>query len=344
MIKTKNMIILGAVLLVLFGVNYFQQTKHEKATSSSATVLLVDGEISVENISRISIGVGNEDLVLTAGDQGWLVESYFNARANQQRIEALLRSFSNLAGEFRSDNNDVLGDYGLLDSQAITVRALDKSGLEIFAVLLGQTPAGFNGNFMRSAGSDKVYLSQDSMLSPMGIYGEIEKPKPQHFLELQAVKENSQDIDSMTVFDGDQTRVFSKQFGVLEPAEGSPEGTVATTNRTTWEWQLDGKAATGLAKTKIDAVLNSGVSIRANDLSDPTVAAAQYGLENPRQKLTLQHLDGSLIELEFGNTREASDGVTEGTYMRKSGDSSIWMVTEFTINNIFKSLDELKAE
>ncbi len=346
MVNTRNLIVLGAVLLVLVGVSMLQKSKHEKATSSSATALLVDGEMSTENISRISLGFGSQDdaVVLANGPDGWIVESYFNAGANQQRIESLLRSFSNLSGEFRSDNQSVLGDYGLLDEQALTVRGLDLSGEEVFAVKVGQSPQGFSGNFMRLADSNKVYLSQTGMLSSMGIYGEPELPKNQHFLELQAVKENSQNIDRLTIADGNQIRVFSKQFGLIEPAEGSDEGAEATPDRTIWTWQLDGKSATDLAKTKIDGILNSSVSIRANDVADPTASPERYGLENPVRKLTLKRQDGSELILEFGNNREAADGVTAGTYMRMTGDSSIWLVTEYTIKNIFKSLDELKTE
>ncbi len=346
MIKTKNLIILGAVLLILFGISMLQKAKHEKATSSSATALLFDGELNAENIGRVSIGYGTGDdtVVLVNGPDGWIVESYFNTQANQQRVDSLLRGFSNLAGEFRSDNQSVLGDYGLLDDQAITVRGRDLSGTEVFAVKLGQSPEGFAGNFMRLADSNKVYLSQAGMLSHMGIYGDPEKPKNQHFLELQVVQENSQDIDWMTIVDGEQILVFSKQFSLVEPAEGAAEGTEATTDRTTWEWLLDGKVATELAKTKIDGVLNSGVRIRANDVADPAVSAEQYGLDNPSRKLTLNRHDGSQLVLEFGSSREASDGVTAGTYMRTSNDTSIWLVTEYTTKNIFKSLDELKAE
>jgi len=68
----------------------------------------------------------------------------------------------------------------------------------------------------------------------------------------------------MTIVDGEQILVFSKQFSLIEPAEDAAEGTEgteATPDRTTWEWLLDGKIATELAKTKIDGVLNSGVRI-----------------------------------------------------------------------------------
>ena len=79
-------------------------------------------------------------------------------------------------------------------------------------------------------------------------------------------------------------------------------------------------------------------------MADPAVSADQYGLDNPPSTLTLKRQDGSELVLEFGNNREASEGVTAGTFMRVSGAPTVWVVTEYTINNIFKSLDDLKAE
>ncbi len=346
MFKTKNIIILGAVLLVLVGVQYLQRTKHKESTSSSATAVLITDELTAETVGTISLGFGSTQntVVLANTADGWVIESFFGARANQQRVDSLLRGLNNLAGEFRSDSESVLGDYSLLENQAISVKAADFAGMEIFNILLGQSPVGFTGNFMRLAKSNKVYLSQENQLSQMGVYSGLELPKAQHFLELQAVKENSQDIDSLTMVDDEMTRVFSKKFGTVEPVDGADQTTPASVDRNTWQWLLDGQTTADLAKNKVDAVLNSGVSIRANDLADPTASDSQYGLDNPARKLTLKRQDGSELVLEFGKTREAQDGVTAGTYMRISGKPSIWVVTEYTIKNVFKTLDELKAE
>lgn len=197
---------------------------------------------------------------------------------------------------------------------------------------------------MRTPESNKVYLSQTGMLSHLGVYGEPEPPKAQYFLELQAIKESVPNLDGMKIRDGDVTMVLTKKFGEIEPAEDSPEGTPATVDRNTWEWLLDGRIDTDLAKTKIDGVLNSCASIRANDVADPAGSMAEYGLDNPLRSITLTRMDGSEAVLEFGNSREAATGVSAGTYMRVSGSPTIWMVTEYTIKNIFKKRDDLKAE
>lgn len=347
MITTKNLIILAAVLVVLGAVSFMQKSQHRKATNSSSTTVVVDGEFSNDNISRIMLGFGTtpDAVVLVSTPEGWIIESHFGARANVQKISTLLRNFSNLAGEFRSDSAKVLKQYGLEDDQCVTIRAVDKAGAEVLAINLGRTSQGYPGQFMRVPGSSKVYLSQTGMLSHLGIYTDPELPKVQFFLELQAVKESVANLDGMTLRDGETTMHFQKEFSTVEPAEGTPEGTPPTTDRNTWTWFLDGASASNLDKAKIDAALNACANIRANDVVDFKAGPAAYGLDAPSMSLALNRMDGSELVIEFGSTREAvADGVTAGTYMRVAGSETIWVVTSYTIKSIFKNRDDLKTE
>lgn len=346
MITTKNLIILVGVMVLLAAVSFMQKSQHTKAINSSSTAVVISGEFNLDNISRLSLGYGTDpaSVVLASTAEGWVVESYHNARANEQRVTTLLRNFSNLTGEFRSDSGEVLSQYGLTDKQAVTVRGQDSSGAEVLALNLGRTPKGFPGQFMRTPDSNKVYLSQGGMLSHLGVYSEPEPPKTQFFLELQAISESAANVNGLIIADGDASLVLTKEFGMIPPAEGSPEGTPATVDRNTWQWLVDGQIDADLVKSKIDGVLNSAARIRANDVVDPLVPLAEYGLDNPARSLSLIRQDDSQVLLEFGNTREASSGVTAGTYMRIAGNPTIWLVTDYTIKNIFKSRDELKAE
>jgi len=115
-------------------------------------------------------------------------------------------------------------------------------------------------------------------------------------------------------------------------------------DRNTWEWQLAGPDQTALMKTKVDAVLNSMVAVRATDLVDPKADLATYGLFEPRRSASFTLQDGRIINLIFGDKREAVDGAPAGTFMQMSGEATIWVVTDYAVNNIFKSLADLKQE
>ncbi len=346
MIKTRNLVILAAVLVVLVGLSLLQKSNHRKETTVSATEVVLNGEFDKENTARLTLiyGEGDPQVELKKGPEGWLLPSHFGARASDQRVAAVLRNFSKVTGELRSDSDKVLGDYGLRDEECVTVRAFDDSGEELFALCLGRTPAGFPGQFIRKPGSSRVLVSQKGLLSHLGIYGPPAAPTARHFLELQAVKENRESIDGLLIRDGKTVRDLTKKFALVEPAEGAPEGTAPTEDRAVWEWLENGKSASDLAKTKVDGVLNAAVSIRATDVADPGGDLATYGLDAPDRAVELKRQDGTVLKLEFGTAREKGEGVTAGTYMRIDGGPTIWVVTDYTLKSIFKDRKELLAE
>ena len=78
-----------------------------------------------------------------------------------------------------------------------------------------------------------------------------------------------------------------------------------------------------------------------SEVADPEIPASDYGLAPPVRTATLYRQDGTLLVLEFGDSRPAEDGQTAGTYMRLHGHPTIWLVTDYTTGNIFKTVEDL---
>jgi len=345
MIRPKNLAILAVVVVVLLGISVMQQARHRSATSRSTTEVLVPGELTADGLSRIEAGRGDQPQLvdLESAPDGWIVATGWNAAADRSRVDGLLRGLSGLRGEFRSDDAAVLADYGLDDAAAVSLHLVDKDGQDVVRLLVGRKPEGYPGNFVRKAGSNAVYLSETGILGLLGVYDETKAPQPRYFYDLQAVKENRLDIDAMVVDDDGATLDLVKEFAVVAPAEGDTLSS-AEPDRSTWEWKLAGDDRIALAKTKVDAVLNSLVNIRAVDLADPAADPAAYGLAEPKRTARLVRADGSELRLEFGGQRPETEGVQAGTWLRVAGKPAVWVVTDYTVNGIFKSLDELKVE
>ncbi|MCB1182793.1 DUF4340 domain-containing protein [bacterium] len=347
MIKTKNLVILGIVLVVLLGVNLAQRSGHRQETSRSSVVELLPAGVTAEQLTRITLGQGDDDeaVVLEKDPEGWVVASAWGAAANPERVEGLVRNLQGLTGEFRSDSAAVLPDY-LLDERAVRVRCLDAAGATVLALDVGGKPERFPGNFVRRPGSDAVYVSQKNVLSQLGIYGEPEKPGNRYFLELQAVQLDRNDVDRLVVTGSDFAWDLSKEFAVVPPAADAPDSVQAApeVDRLTWEWRATAGDGPALAKTKVDAVLNSLAVIRATDLVDPAADPATYGLDAPGRRAELHLQDGTTVTLRFGADREAVEGAPAGTFMQREGDPTVWVVTEYAMANIFKPLAELQAE
>ena len=350
MIKNRNILILAAVLLVLLGISLVQKAGYKKSTSRPSTDKIVAGTFTADQLGRITLGFGqdNESVVLLSTPTGWVVASAWDAPASMGRIDALLRSVSDLSGEFRSDKESVLGDYGLSVDLAVKVRAYGKDDELALALDIGNKPERVPGNFIKSPDSNEVYLTAVDLLGPLGLYDGPANPGYQHFLDLQAVQADRLAVNRVILRDEGRNLEMVKEFAVVIPVPGPESSPPAVEpggdDRTTWEWKLVMPKATALAKTKADGVLNSLVGIRAVDVADPAADPAAYGLADPVRTATLMMEDGSDLILAFGNTREAAGDLQAGVWMQIQGQRSIWVVTEYTVNNIFKTVDDLLPE
>jgi len=344
-IKNRTLLILAGVLVVLLAINVIQRTSHRKRTSRSSTEVLIPGPLAADDLSRITLGHGGEaDLVvLSRGPEGWLVETAYDAPANQARIDALLRNLDGLAGEFRAEKASVLADFQLDDASAVTIRGFGPGGEAAFALDVGARPERASGNFVRVPGSDRVYLSQVNVLSSLGLYSGPDAPKSTHFVDLQCVKEDRRAVDRIVLDDGGAVLEMVKEFAVVEPAPDDTTGAGPETDRDTWEWNLVRPEAKPLAKTKADGVLGALVSVRAVDVDDPDAVPADYGLDQPARTATMVLEDGTEKVLEFGAERPAEDGQA-GVWMRVRGDRAVWVVTDYTVKNIFKTAADLLPE
>ncbi len=343
MIKTRNLVLLVVVLIVLLGVSWLQKSNHSKSTGGSNMTTVLTGELTRDNLSRITVAYGLEgDVVeLQATPTGWVVASAYQARVSDARVDALLRNLANLTGEFRSDAEDVIADYGLDSDSSIRIRAFGPGGDEVLALDVGNSPERLPGNFVKSPDSPAVYLTQESVLTHLGLYNGPARPKSIHFADLQAAKQDLKAIDQIVLESDGKRLELVKDFAMTVPAEDDTTGAEPTVDRLTWEWKAASQGDRALAKTKVDAVQSALTAIRAVDVDDPNGDLAAFGLEPALRTATLVLEDGSERVFEFGNARETQGDHPAGTWLRERGEPTIWVVTDYTINNIFKTLEEL---
>jgi hypothetical protein len=354
MLKNRNILVLVAVLVVLLVISLAQKAGHRKSTSGSSTVKVIEGTFTADQLDRITLGLGADEevVVLLATPTGWVVASAWDTPANSDRIDSLLRNVSDLSGEFRSDEASVLADYGLAADGAVKIRAYDKEGNLALAVDIGGKSERSVGNFIRRPGSNAVYLSEVNLLSQLGLYDGPAAPANGHFLDLQAVQEDRQDVDRVILDDGGQILEMAKEFAEAKPVAGDGAGADTTgtepappeVDRTTWEWKLTAPRTKALAKTKADGVLGSLVRIQATDVDDPAADLAVYGLAEPSRTATIVRQDGTELTLEFGNTREAEGDLQAGVWMKVRQEPVVWIVSDYTVKNIFKSVEDLLPE
>jgi hypothetical protein len=344
MLKRKNLLILAAALAVLLVIALAQDLGHDRSTRGSSSTVLATGEFTQGGIGKIVIGRGarTEAVVLTATAAGWQVASAWNAPASTQRVDALLETMSNLRGEFRSDSEAVLADFGFTDSTTVRITGYDTAGGTAFTVEAGEKPGQGVGTFVRRPGSAEVYLASADILGALGVYTAEAGPQGRHFVDLQVYKTEREGVDAIALHDGGRTLTLTKVFTEIQPSADDTTHTAPFTDRASWEWRAEPRRP--VAKTKVDAILAAVTSLRAQDVADPGAAAAQYGLDAPTRRAVVTLADGSTATLAFGGARAAGPGQPAGVYCRIEGRPLVWVVGDYQVESIFKNPDDLKPD
>ncbi len=344
MLNRRNLIILAVALAVLVAISLAQRLSHQRSTSRSSSTALVDGEFSRDTIGKIVIGRGarTEAVVLAASPSGWQVTSAWNAPASTQRIDGLLQALSNLRGEFRSDSEAVLADFGFTDSSTVRITGYDPSGAPAFTVEAGEKPRQGTGSFVRQPGSSRVYLAAADLLGALGVYNAAAGPQSRHFLDLQVFKCEREAVDAIVLHDDDGTLTLTKTFEVIQPAPGDTAHTAPYTDRASWEWRVEPRRP--VAKTKVDAVLAAVANLRAQDVANPDGPTALYCLDAPARRAVVTMADGTTTTLSFGAPRPGGPQQPAGVYCRIEGRPGVWVVGEYQVESIFKTPDDLKPD
>ncbi|MFO7610390.1 MAG: DUF4340 domain-containing protein [Candidatus Krumholzibacteriia bacterium] len=345
MLKSKPLAILAVVVIVLGAIALMQKSSHERRTSLPAQAVLLDGAWTGDDLGRIALGHGGqpEVVVLERGPEGWTIPTSWHAQASAQRVDALLRVLGGLAGEFRSDRESVLADYGLTPEGSVTIRAWDTGGGEVIALDVGAQAQGAQGQFVRRPGQSAVYVAGANVLSALGLYGGPDRPTGRHFLDLQAVQEDKTQVDAIVLEDEHGARTLAKVFAPV-PADSAAAAAEPQVDRLTWEWELTEPSREPLLKTRADGVLGAVTSVRAVDVDDPAGDPAAYGLDEPARRAILRFADGRELVLAFGAERPAADGSPAGVWLRAGDDPTVWVVTTYAVDGIFKTTQDLRPE
>ena len=340
----RNLYLLGAAVVVLLGISLMQKTRHDRVTSAPDTAPVLASEFAAEDINRVVIaGADSTRVVIERLPDHWVARSAWNHPVDERKITDLLDTLDGLSGQFRSENPEILGDYGLgADAEPVTVTLFGKEWEPVYELEVGRKPDTGTGSFVRDPRNDAVFLTRDNVLGRMGMYTGLAKPEDKFFLDLEIFTCEREDIESIVLHDGDATLAMEKVFQTPEPAEGD---TIAPgIDRSTWEWVLVEPERRPLAKTKVDGVMSALTNVRASGIDDPDAPMETYGLWKAERRVEFALADGTEFELRIG---AAVDGAAEGQgerYVMTSADRTIWKLRDYKVNQIFKSLDDLLPE
>ncbi len=323
--KTKRIIIMAAMLLILIGLRLIQVGQKENRFKEPVLNHMFP-VLSLDQVGSFTISAPNGvNIDIRRRADHWIVASKYGHRAKTENLERLVAGLSGLKGEFRSDDPAVLADYSLDDAGAITLRLSGLAEETLGEVLLGKAVSSRGGCFARQVDAREVYAVEGNVLGSLGIWGDDRDPKVSFFLDLQAMKVDRGEIDAVTL---EHEGAMLHLVKVFEP---SPADTIPV-DRTQYDWRL---GDTELDKAKADAVAGALATIHARDIIDPSGA---YDFNSSGMRATLQLADGTSRVVEFGRVIDEPE---RGVTMRILDDRSLYLAQENLPERVFKSRDDL---
>jgi hypothetical protein len=340
----RNLYILAVAVVALLALNFVQKQTHDRTTAASDTAAVLSSGFVADEINRIMItGADSSEVVLERLPDHWVARSAWSHPLEQRKVDELLAELDGLSGQYRSDNPDILVDYGLgPDATPVTVTLFGAEWEPVYTLEVGRKPDSGTGSFVRDPQTSAVFLTRANILGKMGMYTGLATPENKFFLDLKVYECGREDIESIVLYRDDETLAMEKVFTTPEPAEGDTIAPVP--DRGTWEWVLVEPERRPLAKSKVDGVMNALTNLRATDVDDPGAAMDEYGLWKADRRVAIALADGTEFELRIG---AASEGTAEGQteyYVMTSLDRTIWTLSGYKVDQIFKELADLLPE
>lgn len=328
----KTITILLLVLAVLIIASLTQKSNHDKTVTQSDSADLFSTDFGVENIGRIVITQGADTTGVILENPGkWVVRTRFSHAADSKKVEQLLVTLNELSGQFRSDNSDVLTDYGLGSKDAVKVTLFGTDFEVKNEIEIGKTPAGGSGHFIRLTDNNKVYHTKSALLSKMGLFSGPELPKHAFFLDNKVFSTVKEDIRAITLFQDDEVIELVKRYAVTD----------SVTDYSSWNWEMTQPQKVMASNTSADQLMNGFININSADVADPESDLMGIGLWKADKRAVVNLADGTEFELRVGNTTKENGD----EYYAMTGDSNtIRIIKKYKVDQIFKSSEDLLPE
>jgi len=310
--KQKTLLILCAVFALLIGITLIKKSLAPDVPSIEEWSKIVKHPINLSEMSDVTISLGAKKIHFTKEKKAWTVKSQFGAPADDQKLASLVVKINKLEGELRSDDKDLLGDYGIKDTDALHIK-FKKVSLELAHLVIGTKKAGWKKNFIRHNSSNAVYVVDENILSELGFHNDIKEENfnTDQWVNKKIVYVDSSKIHTVNLQINSQAQLSFKKALKDEQSSWLPEINYA--------YKFD--------QSKINNFIQSIENLRANSI----VELKSDNFDKSDWKLSLGLGEGQRMTLIRGKKEDGS------YYLKDLDKSYAYKVSEYTLNSLDKT-------
>ena len=348
--KTKNLIILLLVLVVLVGIAVGRSMMKPARTIEQAVELpsLLPEGLAKTDIAAITVFLGSkpdESVTLTQDADNpdkWRVSTHFNAPAKLDKVEEFLDKLVGLQGEFRAaiDTDEGLDEFQLTDASAFHVQGMKKGADEpAFEILVGKAPAP-NQVFARAARSNDVFVVPENLRRDAGLWTDDsdKAPEADTWLDKTILSIDKEKLAALDITTPEKHLVFENREKPSEAPEPVPEEEGADPVEpepptVEHEWVLaEGGPGIAYKQSGFSSMLNAFPSLSATGIVDPA-KRAEWGLDQPAFRLAISVSDqDEPVVIEGGRLDPSGDGYVQ---VAGAADDVVYQLSKWQFERIF---------
>ncbi len=332
--------LLGVLLLLVILAFLFGRKKPQDELALEVGLRrLAPEDFLASDVGRLEIFLGGKEdqkVILESEDSKWRVTSYFNAPGDGEKISSLLEDLKNLEGEFRVTEESVLGDFDLTEQGAVHFSVYKKGSEQAWLhLLVGKSLP--KGGFVRLKGEDSIYVIDKDFRREMGLaaHDPSKTPGQSRWVNKRIMELKKEDVERLSIIWPDRRAVFEKRV----KADSKPEEKTGKAGiqkdfppPKRHEWVVaDPPGPFPIKGQGVDGILETLKRLTAVDIIDPK-EKKERGLDAPPFQCRIALKGGEEKTLIASHP----DPVQDGYMMVEGGDGTLFRVSRYTFQGVFK--------
>lgn len=328
--------VMAGLLLLVIVVKRIARTTPDLEREMGLVALAPEGFLAsdAERIEMYRGSAPDEKVALSREEEAWLVRSRFDAPAKKDKVDEFLGKLKGLEGEFRSDEKEVIADYGLADESAIhlAVHKRGQEGKEPWYHLLVGKKESYGSSFVRAAGKNTVYTVDVNLASELGLWGDDEQKPPDssEWVDKTVIDLDKDKIERVELKTPDRSVAFERREK-KDKKEGEDKD-----KKKEYEWVVaSGGPGTEFKQSGLDDLLGKLDSYEASGVEDPA-KKKEFGLEDPGYRCEVGLEGGRKKVILAARKKPGSDG-----YLTLEGGRIVYKVEDWKFKHVFKEAGDL---
>ena len=213
-----------------------------------------------------------------------------------------------------SENPEKQSIFEVDSGKGLLVEVADNSGKSAGSIIIGKSGADWNSNYIRFKGSNSVYMSSGGARS--SFFTDLKRWRNKSILK----------FDKTTAKGITLAKRDSGMITLAQADTGTP-------------WKIIEPIENPAKTDAVDGLLDKLAMLNATDFQDDVLPDTATGFDNPELGVTVSFKNGSSRNVIFG--KKNSDNKY---YVKTDGKDQVFLVADYSFNQINKKLDDLKGE